>query len=192
MEHYYYLGAAVCCATIIIGSLIWLKMQEKKQAKLENSSVSASSVKARVIVKNFSFEKCFNPFNVLLWKLHKVNVYSPRLRKPEEGDKWFKDHTRHLMHDGACLAYINHYGHLEDVFWKNIGELGLKPEKDVEFQCLLFSIDAENYFPNFSNLLCNYINHWELLSEVRSIMDADPRFKNLRTIYALSKKYPQI
>lgn len=188
MEHYYYLGAAVCCATIIIGSIIWLKIREKKQAELENLSSSALSEKQGVVVQCFSFERCLNPFNMLLWKLHRVNVYEPKLRAPEAMDIWFRENTRRLMHDGACLAYIDYYGHLENVFWKNIEELGLKPEQDVKFQCLLISIDSENYFPNFSGLLRYYINHWDLLPEVKLIMDVDARFENLRTMYTLSKK----
>ena len=192
MEHYYYLGAAVCCATIIIGSLIWLKMQEKKQAKLENSPSSASSEKLCVIVKSFSFEKCLNPCNMLLWELHKVNVYDPRLHKSDAMDEWFREHTQRLMHDGACLAYINHYGHLEDAFWRNIEELGLKPEEDVKFQCLLISISYGNLYPNFPNLFYHYIEHREFLPKVKLVMDVDARFEKLRTIYALSKKYPQI
>lgn len=188
MEHYYYLGVAVCCATIIIGSIIWVKVCERKRVKYENSASSAYSEKSCGVVESFSFDKCFNPFNMLLWDLHKVNVYNPRLRKPEENDKWFREHTCRLMHDGACLAYINHYGHLEETFWKNIEELGLKPEEDVKFQCLLISIDSVNYFPNFPNLLYHYIQHWNLLPNVKSVMDVDSRFENLRTRYILSKK----
>jgi len=132
-----------------------------------------------------------NRFNDLLSKLKKVNLYNPQKRAANEMDDWFKKVTPQLMHDGSCLAYINNYGYLEDSFWVNIANLGLKPEQDKEFQQILFSVRKTScgyWMPNFRNLSFNYGKRYKLLPEIEHIVNTDSCFTTLKETYEFARK----
>ena len=123
--------------------------------------------------------------NSLLSILKKVNFYDPQTRAIDAMDVWFKQATHQLMHEGKCLAYIEHYGHLEDTFWLNMAELNLRPEQDETFQKLLISCYKTSWgiwTRNFSNLLWHFGRNYQLLPEVEKILNTDSRLKDaLRT-----------
>ena len=134
-----------------------------------------------------------NPQNALLSKLEKVDTLEPEMRAINYMDHWYKRNTELLMHDGECLAYINHYGHLGDTFWKNINSKGIKPQKDEKFQRLLVSVYynayTNAYCENFSNLLFRYAKYWSLMPKVRHILETDERFASTKDTYEFGHSY---
>jgi hypothetical protein len=125
-------------------------------------------------------------------KLALVDTLDPKKRDINEMDHWFKRNTAQICHNAECLAYINHYGHLEDTFWKNIEDLGLKIEEDEVFQRLLISISfhefTEQYYPNFRNLLFSYGKRYRLMPKVLEVLDNDLRFARPRETYEFGRR----
>lgn len=191
METYYFLAVICCLVPFIIGG-IWFAMHDLEKSQIPTfSSVKVTPQNPEeIMVKGYSY---INHENALLHKLEQVNTYSPDFRTPNTMDHWFKRHTGLLCHDGECLAYINRFGHIEDTFWKNIEELGLKPEENEKFQRLLISISyskyTEKYHPNFRNLLFNYGKRYKLMPKILKILDNDPRFAHAKETYENGRKY---
>jgi len=190
MENYY-LFVVFCCFLPFIGGGIYFALHDKEQ--LQN-------VEPRM--RPFPFFRTAEDFMIrgyyyrdldfsyhsdgLLERLEKVNCYDPRNREPDKMDKWFKNATRKLMHDGYCLSYIDYHGHLSSTFWKNMSELGIKPEEDEKFQCLLVSVSKPSWglrTKNFGNLLYHYASHYELLPFVTELVMTDDRFADSRRLY---------
>ena len=156
MENYFLL-AAICCFVPV--SIWFVCLMVRKKVKKVQTFRTKENVKPeinkKIIFKEYRYDFLL-PENGLLNSLRKVDVRDPQTRPQEENDVWFKAATPDLMHDGNCLAYIDHYGYLTDTFFQNIKELGLKPEEDLIFQELLISVylaDCINvYFSNYTNL----------------------------------------
>lgn len=190
----YYLLAVICCLTPFIGGGIWFALRCDKESD-EKSPVPS-------LTSKFSFEDYesimihyYSPYggnSSLREKLENVNPLASNRRAINAWDHWFRRHTADCYHDGDCLAYINHYGYIEDTFWKNIDELGLKPEKDLKFQLLLISVYyneyIEQYYKNFSNLLFNFGKHYQLMPEVQNILNNDQRFAQSKKTYEFARK----
>jgi len=195
MEHYYLL-IITCCLLPFITSVLWLARQDETSARQVETEIKISPVSQtteNLMFKEYYFDEfsSFNRFNSLLAKLKKVNLYNPRTRAADKMDDWFKEVTPQLMHDGSCLAYINHYGHLEDSFWLNMTNLGLKPEQDRKFQQLLISISKTGWgvwIENFDNLLFHFGKNYQLLPEVESILQADSRFALPKRTYEFARE----
>jgi len=195
MEHYY-LFSVICCLLPFIAGGIWFAWHDDEpvhQMTAEAKVFPVSQAAEDLMLKEYYFDEfsLFNRFNSLLIKLKEVNLYDPQTRPADKMDDWFKKVTSQLMHDGSCLAYINHYGHLEDSFWLNIANLGLKPEQDRKFQQLLISINKTSWgiwIENFGNLLFHFGKNYQLLPEVESILQADSRFATPKQIYKFARE----
>ena len=197
MEHYY-LWAVICCfLPFIIGALVFA-VHDDEVEKHPNHSVPATSPVFRgvedMMLKEYYYDTILH--NRLRTKLRKVNLYDPKTRSADIWDVWFKKFTQELCHDGYCLAYIDHYGHLTDTFFKNLVELDLKPEHDITFQKLLVSeykisggLFAGVYRRNYTNLLFIYGQRWQLLPEIVDILKTDKRFSDARQTYELAREY---
>ena len=191
MEHYYLLVVICCLSPFIIGG-VFFSLHDKKREQSPKPGMSSASVcpqTEKLMFREYSFSGRLD--NRLLRELKKVNLYDPRTRVADEMDDWFKNVTSQLMHDGSCLAYINHYGHLEDSFWLNVASLGLKPEQDRKFQQLLISINKTGcgvWTENFNNLLFHFGMHYQLLPEVESVLRADSRFATPKQIYKFARE----
>lgn len=145
-------------------------------------------IQGNIVIKSFYAEH-----SALRDKLEHVNLLDPQKRKQDPWDIWFKQNTKRLCHDGACLAHISRYGHIEDTFFKNIARLELDVAHDSEFQRLLISVSynsyAGEYYPNFRNLLFTYARHYDLLPEILEVLDKDERFANAKEVYEDGLKY---
>lgn len=130
----------------------------------------------------------------LFINLTKVNTLDPQKRPPNKMDKWFYDHTLQLMHSGECLAYINHYGYLEETFWKNIEKSGFNPETDKTFQYLLISVSKYSWgvwLVNFSNLLFHFGMHYQFLHEVKNVLKTDSRLESSKDVYDSAHEFAE-
>ena len=196
MENYYLLAVICCFSPFIIGGF-WFALHDTEQMKREKTEFN--SALALPAIEDFMFQEysywgfeTSNLFNKLLTKLKEVNVYDPRTRLVDGMDIWFKQVTPQLMHDGKCLGYIEHYGYLEDTFWKNIEKCGLHPEQDKRFQQLLISVNKSSWgflVNNFDNMLFHFGQHFELLPEIENILRTDARFWRPKDVYDLARKH---
>ena len=191
-----YLLAVICCLLPFIIGGIWFAVHDTERMQLPEPEVIKSPIVPEVedlMLKCYFYSDFdFNPFSSLLEKLKKVNLYDPKTRPFDHMDEWFKGATPKLMHDGKCLAYIDHYGYLEDTLWKNIKELNLQPQTDVKFQKILVSVHKTDWgiwIKNFNNLLFHYGELYELLPEIENIINSDSRFKYVRQTYNLAREY---
>lgn len=130
-----------------------------------------------------------NYFNSLLETLQKVDTTDPRLRVKNEYDLWFESHIEELAQNGWCLEYIYTKGHLTDTLFAKLKD----PDKNLVFQKLLISIFKNETFNvyqlNFGNLLFQYATKWELLPEVREILNKDERFSVVKDVYDRGREY---
>lgn len=193
-----YLLAVICCLLPFIIGGIWFAVHDTERMQLPEPEVIKSPIVPEVegfMLKCYFYSDFdFNPFNSLLEKLKKVNLYDPKTRPFDHMDEWFNGATQKLMHDGKCLAYIDRYGYLEDTLWKNIKELNLQPQTDVKFQKILVSVHKTDWgiwIKNFNNLLFHYGELYELLPEIENIINSDSRFKYVRQTYNLARKYAE-
>ncbi len=165
--------------------------KKQKITRTEDTSAPVLEPVKGVMFCKYSYA---NPSgNDLLSNLMKVNLSSPNTRPFDEHDKWFKEATPLLMHDGECLAYLNHYGYIADTFWKNIAELDLHPEEDKEFQQLLVSCyktewGGKVWWENFRNLLYIFGGGYRLLPEIENILDTDSRLAEAKDTYDRARK----
>ena len=189
MEHYYYL-AILGCLLLIVAGVYWITKNKKLNLK---QLLLFSKLKAEnYMVREYAYDSFSNPRNSLLSRLKDVPLYDPQMRPISKMDFWFKTTTARLAHDGACLAYIEHYGHLEDAFWKNVTELGIKLEEDEKFQYILTSVcktSLGNYCQNFSNMLFHFGCHHKLLPEIENIILNDLRFIEVKQTYELAQDW---
>ena len=187
MEHYYYL-AILGCLLLIAAGFYWITKDKKLNQK---QLLLFSKPKAEnYMVREYAYDSCSNPRNPLLSRLKDVPLYNPQTRPTSNMDIWFKMSTARLAHNGACLAYIEHYGHLEDAFWKNAAELGIKLEEDEKFQYILASVcktSLGNYCQNFSNMLFHFGCHHKLLPKIENIIFNDLRFIEVKQTYELAQ-----
>ncbi len=193
MEHYYLLIVICCFLPFILGG-IWFARHDCSKIPREIKKSATSPRAEDEMLKEYYYDEFSTHYNGLLSKLKKVNLYDPRIRIADEMDVWFKTMTRELMHDGNCLAYINHYGHLEDTFWKNIQELNISPEQDEKFQRLIVSVyktDWGVWIRNFCNLPFNYGQRYKLSPNVEKILNNDSRFQDVKQTYELARGYAE-
>jgi len=196
MGHYYFLLVVIFCLSPFIVSGIWFAWHDNKplhRVKTEIKAFPLSKTAEDLMFKEYSYDefKLTNRYNNLLAELKKVNLYNPQTRPADKMDVWFKKVTSQLMHDGSCLAYIDHYGWIEDMFWLNIADLGLKPEQDKEFQLLLFSIYKTKFDfwkSNFHNLPFQFGKNYQLLPEIENILNTDSRFSILKRTYEFARE----
>ena len=195
MELHYLLAVICCFVPFIIGGIWFARHDTQKVSPIRSVPVSLPVIPGceDLMLKEYCFDEfsSFNRFNSLLAKLKKVNLYNPRTRAADKMDNWFKEATPQLMHDGNCLAYINHYGHIEDSFWLNMANLGLKPEQDRKFQQLLISISKTGWgvwIENFNNLLFHFGKNYQLLPEVENVLNADSRFAIPKQTYEFARE----
>lgn len=195
MGNYYFL-AFLCCLVAFACIAAWFTERQKKKPK---PAPKPSSVPKIIdaeplvkLVKDYSYDNFTDNNNFLLSKLKKVCLYDPRERSENEMDRWFRNNTPLIIHDGFCLAYIDHYGHLEDTFWKNIKMLGLKIEDDEVFQSLIISVcktDLGLYHLNLPNMLFHFGYNYKLLLKLEQIVMDDIRFASARATYENAQKY---
>ena len=180
------ISALVCLITGIILSVKHRKkalQREKEEAKASKPNKSSPK---NDLIHYYSYNLCPANFSNQLFKsLREMDLTDPLKRPKNQMDDWFKKQTKRICHDASCLAYINHYGHLETAFWKNAEELGLKLGEDKRFQRLLISVyeSAGMYFSNFRNLLLIFATKYTLLPEVENILKTDNRFKPSKDTY---------
>jgi len=194
MENYYSL-ALLCGVSLIAAIAIWLsKLQEKKEEKGSAKSSFARHSTTTSLFRDYSYNSFCNQGNLLLSNLKDVCLYDSKTRPINPMDRWYKDNTANLSHDGACLAYINHYGYLEDTFWKNVKELGIDLAKDKSFQRILVSVCKTSlgyYQKNFSNMLFHFARYYTLLPEIDDIIQNDERFAEVKATYNLGRDMSQ-
>ncbi len=191
----YYLWAVACCLMPFIGGGVWFALRDnKKPVEKSPSLVSSQPSKSSSEDYERMMIHYYSPYgdgSLLREKLENVDTLNPRKRIANAWDHWFRHHTADFCHDGECLAHINHYGHIEDSFWKNMKELGINPEQDEVFQRLLISVQYNNYcdryFRNFSNLLFHFAQHWTLMPKIQQILDTDERFSDAKNTYEFSR-----
>ena len=116
-------------------------------------------------------------------KLKKVNKAKPEDRKKDKYDLWYEDNIKKFCKHGEVLAYIAIYGNLTDRFIA-----GLKhPENNAELQKHLVSVYQNHYdnlyYLNCQNLLWCYLEHWDLLPEIKRVLMTDPRFVKALNMY---------
>ena len=195
----YYLLAAICCVLLLIAIKIWVVLRARRsviETNDEENSFILSRAERDIMLRKYDYD----PYNTaifpdtLLEMLKKVNRLNPNTRQLDAMDEWFKRATPKLMHNGKCLSYIDHYGHLEDMFWKNVSELNLHPEQDKKFQMLLFSCHYVSNFGywhnNFSNMLFHFGGSYgTLLPEVEEVINKDNRLKAAKGIYYRARGY---
>ena len=198
MENYYFFAVVFCLLPFVIGG-IWRALHDTEPIRLPSpqNAHSLPLLKARdFMLREYYYDTLLHPkvYSSLLVNLKKVNKYDPENRAHDRMDDWYKDNTRLLMHNGHCLAYINSFGHLESTFWKNIEELNLKPEQDIDFQRLLVSVHITNWeiwMRNYNNLLFNYSLRYKFLPEIEEILKKDSRFETSRQSYEFAREYAQ-
>ena len=191
-----YLTAAIVCLLLVAAARVWcLLRKNNKQQKAETETSGSFDLKE---VQSFMLKEysCYSSSkDPLFCHLLKVNRYNPETRPADSMDRWFEEATPQLMHSDSCLAYINHYGYIEDTFWKNIRKLGLHPEQDVKFQRLLISVYRLKTFgiwtENFCNLLFHFGAHYRLLPELEQILINDSRFADAKQTYELARKHSE-
>ncbi len=201
MENYYLLAVMCCLLPFVLGGFwfAWHDNVSVQQKKNKIAGIQLSPVLSSVgmMYREYSYDLYdLDVFpDPLLSRLKKVNLYNPAERVPDMMDVWFKKATPKLMHDGKCLAYINHYGHIEDTFWKNVVELNLHPEADKEFQQLVVSCYRTNWgiwHNNFDNLLYHFGKRYSLLPEIEIVLKEDKRLCLAKETYYLARKYSYV
>ena len=117
----------------------------------------------------------------LMENLEKMDKTNPKLRKQNQYDIWFAEHTELFYKYWQTMAFIEHYGYLSDAFIKNLKQ----PKQNLELQKMLISVDEGPHyrFINFKNLLWDYLHRWDLLPEVKQIISNDERFENVLNLY---------
>lgn len=181
------LGAWLCliAATLAAVYVFWHRRYQKIQQFTTN------------VIADFDVFDMIHPSTFLgigplssdpwLNKLAQMDKTDPLKRQRNWYDEWFERNVEHFSHDGKCLAYINHYGHLEDKFWQCIKN----PDKNLELQKLLISVCYNKtfgvYYVNFSNLLFNYARNYELSPELLNVINNDERFKSAKETYEIAK-----
>ena len=194
----YYLLAAICCVLLLIAIKIWVVLRARRsviETKDEENSSMSSLTERDIMLREYDYD----PYNTaifpdtLLEMLKKVNRLNPNTRQFDAMDEWFKRATPKLMHNGKCLSYIDHYGHLEDMFWKNVSELNLHPEQDKIFQQLLFSchyVDILGCWDNnFNNMLYHFGYNYDILPEIEDRINSDERLKLSKETYYSAQEY---
>ncbi|MBO4293903.1 MAG: hypothetical protein J5896_00480 [Alphaproteobacteria bacterium] len=145
-------------------------------------------IHGNIIVKSFLYAH-----SALRDKLEHVNQYDPKKRTQDLWDVWFRNNTKNLCHDGACLDHINRLGHIGDTFFKNIERLNVDVAHDLEFQRLLISVSynayARTYYTNFNNLLFVYAEHYDFLPEILEVLNTDERFAHAKEVYERGHQY---
>ena len=194
MEYHYLLSVAFCFSPFIISG-IWFSLHNNARVKPSKPRMLTSP--AFLATEDWMLRDYFygvvesaGPFNRLMANLKKVNLIDPELREHNKMDDWFYKATPKLMHSGKCLAYINHYGHLNHSFWHNMEVGNFDPEHDLEFQKLLVSVCetcSGMWMTNFGNLLSCYGEHYKLLPEIEDILDTDARFESAKITYNLAR-----
>ncbi|MBO7097659.1 MAG: hypothetical protein J6W11_03365 [Alphaproteobacteria bacterium] len=164
------------------------KILNAPTAPSDKDNDKKEEIQGNIIVKSFLYAH-----SALRDKLERVNLLDPQKRAQDPWDIWFKQNTKRLCHDGACLAHISRYGHIEDTFFKNIARLELDVAHDSEFQRLLISISYNSYIDeyraNFTNVLFTYARHYDLLPEILEVLNKDERFADAKEVYQDGLKY---
>ena len=193
MESYLFSAVACVMMIFIIGGL-WFAIHdnEKLQPAFRPSHVPKYSPEDldAMMVQHYYYTDDQTP---LRKKLALVDTLDPKKRAINEMDHWFRRNTAQICHNAECLAYINHYGHLEDAFWKNIEDLGLKIEEDEVFQRLLISVmyskHGEIYFTNFNNLLYRFGKLYSLMPKILHILGNDERLNAAKHTYETGRAH---
>lgn len=116
-------------------------------------------------------------------KLRNVNKENPKNRRTDKYDAWYDANIKKFCKHGEVLAYIAIYGNLTDRFIA-----GLKhPENNAELQKHLVSVYKNHYdkqyYLNCQNLLWYYLEHWDLLPEIKRVIMTDSRFVRALNMY---------
>ena len=190
MENLTLLIVGIILVPVIIGGLIFAlnDRDPESQHELESSKpLHPVSVWPRDYVrmyyngiygtiKNAELEEIFK-------KLRKVNKAKPKDRKKDKYDAWYESNIKNFCRYGEVLAYIAIYGNLTDRFIA-----GLKnPQYDVELQRHLVSVYQNQYdhcyHLNCQSLLWYYLEHWDLLPEIKRVILKDARFEAVLDMY---------
>jgi len=197
MNSYYLPVVIIGLMLICIGAVFLIKRRKKKPSleQVQPKKLTYPRRKNKSLVRYYSYDSNSNSFNSLLMKLKDVSLYEPHMRPTNEMDRWFKENTHSISHNGSCLSYLNKYRVLHMTFWKNVKELGLKPDKDEKFQRLLISVYPQSgglYCENFRYLLFHYAKQYKLLPQVEEILKTDSRFKDPLVTYQFARKNAEI
>jgi len=117
----------------------------------------------------------------IVTNLLRMDKTNPKLRERNGYDAWFIKNVENFYQYPEVMAIIEYYGYLTDVFIDNLQE----PWNNLQLQKILVSIDKDYEMANFSNLLCLFLEKWDLLPEIKEIVLHDKRFSQIRRIYTL-------
>lgn len=193
----YTLISLILMALFVIGCL-WCSRSSKKEEVLSQDRIQPvetvdpneiGSLENELICEYFYREDwlCSIPegkteLRSLIENLMKMDKSNPKRRTLNEYDKWFVEHVEDFYKYGETMTFMQYFGYLCDTFLDNLKE----PEKNLELQKRLISIyDVGCGWGrlNFSNVLCLYLERWDLLPEVKKIVFEDERFKGVKNFY---------
>lgn len=195
MEHYYSLVILICPILIIAGAVWFVRFKDGKVALIKTKLKS-------LFVRRTADDSLFKEYSKqdysessLLTKLRELSIRNPHNCHVNSMEGWFKENAKKMTHDGACLAYIEHYRYLEELFWKNIEETDVKIDQDEKFQRILISVCQTTpgvYTQNFSKMLFHFGMKHHLLPELEALIQNDPRFKDPKHTYELAHECVEI
>ena len=181
MLYHYCFWVVLCCLVLFISLGIYCFLRYRRKPKVKTEPINPFD--DSFLIQDY-WEFDLEHSNRLLEQLENVRCTNPRERTPDCWDVWFKKSTEAFFHDAQCLARIQHFGYLEDLFWENIDELGLTPQDDEIFQCLIISVSSSEWHrSNYQNLLYHFAKRYELLPQVKERLENDPRLARSRETY---------
>lgn len=124
--------------------------------------------------------------------LENVSVIDPKKRKPDIWDEEFIRLVPVLHHYDKALEMLNKYGWLSKTYFENLKDA----DKNVALQRTFCRIRKNAYqYPScspysacYGNLLYGFLEHWDLLPEIKEEIFDDPDFEPVVKIYELFRE----
>lgn len=104
---------------------------------------------------------------------------------------WFAEHILEFGRSQEALEFINDWGHIEAIYWKELGKAE-NPEEDEVLQLNLITVTGKNgsYWPKFFNLLYGYLKRWDFSDDVKKGIRGRDYAECIRRAYLLAKNKP--